>query len=82
MRFFTDLLGFVCGIVDALWPTFDVLVVVFPALIRSDHVAVPSVGCSPVELILKFNGWRVVRTLEEVQNPHLTKIIFINPFFY
>ena len=82
MRFFTDLLGFVGSVIDALWLTFDILVVIFPALIRSDHVTVPSVGCRPVELILKFNGWRVVRTLEEVQNPHLTKIIFIKQFYY
>jgi hypothetical protein len=71
MRFFTDLLGFVGSVIDALRPTFDVLVVIFPALIRSDHVAVPSVGSRPVEFIFKYDWWRVVRTLEEVQNPHL-----------
>jgi hypothetical protein len=74
----TDLLGFVCSVIDGggrrAWRlAFDVLVVVFPVLIWSGHVTVPSVGCRPVELISKLYRWCVVRTLKEVQNPHLKK---------
>jgi hypothetical protein len=77
----TDLLSFVGSVVDgggrrAGWLTFDVFVIILPVFIWLGQVAVPSVGCRPVELIVEFDGWRVVRTLKKVNNPHLPIFLF------
>ena len=49
----------------------DALVIVRPPLVRRHDVAVPAVRCSPIEDVVEFNVLRVVRTFQEVQNPHL-----------
>jgi hypothetical protein len=49
----------------------DALVMVCPPLVRRHDVAVPSVGCCPIEDVVEFNVLRVIRTFQEVQNPHL-----------
>jgi len=73
---FADLFGFVCCVVDgggrgAEGLAFDLVVEVGPAFVGRDQVAVPPVGGCPVKDVAELDVLRVVRTLEEVQNPHL-----------
>jgi hypothetical protein len=53
------------------------VVIVRPPLVRRHDIAVPAVSCCPIEDIVEFNVLRVVRTFQEVQNPHLKQKVTV-----
>ena len=68
----THLLRLISGIIAVKSTVLlDAFVVVSPPLVRCHDVAVPAVRCCPVEDVVEFNVLCVVRTFQEVQNPHL-----------
>lgn len=75
-----DGFGFVCGVI-LLWrrSLLPLWIVVNPAFVRSDNVAVTPVRRRPVDHVVKLDMLRMVRTFEEIKYPNLPQETDFSP---